>query len=341
MAEVELAEQPGARERVAQAGRTARWILRHLPELLIGLAALPSLVRLVGDHSRAWPIMIVAFAPVAAMALVPLGVLAAALHRRWAAAVALGLVVLNVVWLVPLWTAADGPDRDRPFGVATVNLQYGWADAAQVVDQVKRWDVDVLATTELTPESAAELRAAGIEKHLPHHVLAPDASAHGSGLWSRHPLTALPEWDGVHRMPGATARVEDRDVVVRVVHPFRTGRFSAASYRADYATLEKETARIDPDTPALLLGDFNATRDHGAFRKLLGDRWRDASEFAGSGLVPTWSPRYWIHPLIQLDHVLMSRHFGASEVSTFDLTGSDHQGVVADLWLAPEEPAGP
>ena len=52
-------------------------------------------------------------------------------------------------------------------------------------------------------------------------VVSPDLSAHGSGLWSRFPLTPGEDWQGIHHMPGATMRMTDRagrarDVLVRI-----------------------------------------------------------------------------------------------------------------------------
>lgn len=281
--------------------------------------------------------MVVTFTPQAALVLVALTGFAFAL-RRWRTGIAGALLVaVNAFWLAPLYVA-DDPPEGTDLVAMTVNLQYGWADADQVADAVREREVDVLGVTELTPEAVGALAAAGLDAALPHRVLSPDTDAHGSGLWARFPLTAADEWRGVHRMPGATMSVTDsggrvRDVAVRVVHPMRVGRYSAALYRADQRMLRDRLAAQPESIPALVLGDFNATRDHAAFRRLLGDRWRDATEYAGSGFVGTWSPRYWIPHLVQLDHILISRQFGARSTSAFEIRGSDHGALVARLVL--------
>ncbi|MBA3745148.1 endonuclease/exonuclease/phosphatase family protein [Sporichthya sp.] len=330
---------PIATERRATA-RARAWTLAvrfALPGLL-GCLALPSLFRLVGDHDRAWPIMIVTFVPPAALALVALTAFAFAL-RRWRTGIAGALLVaLNALWLAPLYVA-DGVPEGTDLVAMTINLQYGLADATEVADAVREHRVDVLGVTELTPEAVTALAAAGLDEALPYQVLSPDPYAHGSGVWSRFPLTPAEEWEGVHKMPGATLRVPEaggrtRDVAVRVAHPMRTGRFSAASYRADQGMLRERLAAQPANLPALVLGDFNATRDHAAFRRLLDDRWRDATEYAGSGYLGTWSPRYWIPHFVQLDHILISRQFGARSTTTFEVTGTDHGALVARLVLA-------
>lgn len=323
-----------------------RSLIRYGPGTLLALAALPTAVRVLGDHDRAWPILLVTFVPLAALVLLALTVGLLAL-RRWRAAGVGGLLVaLNLVWLAPLYVADDiaydVPSGGTDLVAMTVNLQYGWADSATVVEAVRDRRVDVLGVTELTAEAVTALGAAGLDRELPYRELAPDTDAHGSGLWSRYPLTPGEQWRGVHRMPGATVRVPtvggERDVIVRVAHPFRTGRYSAAAYRADQAMLRTRLAALPAAVPALVLGDFNATRDHAAFRRLLNDGWRDASEYAGSGLVRTWSPRYWVPHLVQLDHILLSEEFGARSTATFEVRGSDHGALVARLVLAPQGP---
>lgn len=326
---------PTAAERRAALRRHA---LRYGPAWLIAAAGLPSLVRLVGDHDRAWLIMIVTFVPVASLALVGLTALALALRRWRTGGVGVLLVALNVLWLAPLYVA-DDPPEGTDLVAMTVNLQYGWADAAQVTEAVRDRQVDLLGVTELTPEAVTALAAAGLDAVLPHKVLSPDFEAHGSGLWSRYPLTPQEEWRGVHRMPGATARVPERDgrtrdVLIRVAHPYRTARWNATSYQRDQALLRERLAAQPDDVPAIVLGDFNASRDHAAFRRLLSDGWRDATEYAGSGFVGTWSPRYWMPHFVQLDHILISRQFGARSTATFEVDGSDHGALVARLVLA-------
>ena len=313
-------------------------VVRYGPPGLVGVAALPSLVRLVGDHDHAWPIMVVTFVPPASLALVGLTGLALAL-RRWRTGIAGGLLVaLNAFWLAPLYIADDPPDGTDIVAM-TINMQYGWADAAKIADEVRARHVDILAVEELTPEAVGHLSAAGIDAALPYKVISPGVLAHGSGLWSRFPLTPAEQWEGVHHMPGATVHVPDRtgrvrDVLVRVAHPYRTARYNATSYRRDQSMLRQRLAAQPKDVPAIVLGDFNMSRDHQAFRRLLSDGWRDAPEYAGSGFVGTWSARYWMPHFVQLDHILISRQFGARSTATFGVDGTDHGALVARLVLA-------
>ncbi|MGQ0625768.1 MAG: endonuclease/exonuclease/phosphatase family protein [Sporichthyaceae bacterium] len=303
---------------------------------LLGAAAVPTAFRLVGDRGLPWPIMAVSFVPPAALVLLALTVLALGCRRWRAAGAGMALVALNVYWLVPLYVADEVPEGTDLVAM-TVNLQYGWGDAATVVEAVREHRVDVLGVTELTAPAITALQAAGLAAELPHRVLRPGELAHGSGLYSRYPVTPGEDWDGVHASPGAVLAFPTtggiREVIVRVAHPFRTGKFSAESYRNDHDALRARLAALPPEAPAIVLGDFNATRDHAAFRRLLADGWRDASEYAGEGYTPTWSPRYWLPYLLHLDHVLINGYLGARGTDTFMVDGTDHAGVLADLVL--------
>ncbi|MGQ0844174.1 MAG: endonuclease/exonuclease/phosphatase family protein [Sporichthyaceae bacterium] len=327
-----MSEGVTVRDRLA----TARSVVRRLLPFLLAAASFPSAVRLVGDRDLFWAIMAVAWVPVAAVVVALLGILAVALGRRTLAAVAAGVVVANAFWLAPLYVADEPPRSGTRIVAMTANLLYGWADLQALVSEVRERSVDVLALTELTPEAVVELEAGGLLRELPHRVLAPGERAHGSGLYARFPLTPAPDWEGgVHRWPGATASLDGQEVTIRVVHPFRTSKFNADLYRADYRLLQARMDRLAETGPALVLGDFNATRDHSAFRRVLGDRWRDAPEYAGSGYTPTWNLWQRLPAAIALDHILMNRHFGALSAGTWRLPGSDHHAVVADLVLAP------
>ncbi len=328
-----MSETASVRDRLSTVLGVAR---KAAPLLLVGASA-PSVIRLVGDHDLAWAVMLVVWLPVWTLLVAVLGVACLLFRRRVWAGIAAVVLLANALWLAPLFISDDAPRSGTRIIAMTANLRYGLADLPYVVEQVRERKVDVLALTEVTPEAVVALDAAGLGALLPHNAIDAGDRAHGSGLWARWPLTRAPDWEGgVHKWPGAVARIDGQDVVLRAVHPYRISRFHSDAYRADYRLLRARMNRLnDEGTPALVMGDFNASRDQSAFRNLLGDRWRDASEYAGSGLRPTWNILLWLPPVIQLDHILISRQFGAHSTRTADIPGSDHDAMIADLVLAP------
>ena len=294
----------------------------------------PTVIRLLGDHGLRYFVLASVLVPLLAFPLLALLGAQLLLRRTRLALVTAVLVVLNALWLVPRFVP-DTPQNGDPLVVMTANLRFGQADAEALVRLVREQRVDVLATQELTPGAVERLRAAGLERVLPHAELAAFRDADGCGLWSRYPLDALPALEARFQSPGAVVHAPNRDVAVRVLHPFPvTLTGGGGAFRADYARITEQVRELDEDLPTVLAGDLNASVDVAELRRLMGDRFRDASEVAGSGLLRTWSPRVGWPALLHLDHVLVDQHLDVRATRVLELEGSDHRAVVADLVLA-------
>ncbi|MEV6929264.1 endonuclease/exonuclease/phosphatase family protein [Dactylosporangium sp. NPDC051485] len=311
--------------------------------VVAGLAAAFAAVRLLGAERGTPLTQLVTYTPYAAAgALLAGGIVLAAgatgpgLLCLGAGVVLAGLVVSR---LVPGRAPADGV-RLR---VMAANLLFGAAATARFVEQVKVDDIDVLAVQELTEEGLAALHAAGIEALLPHRVVAPRPGGGGAALFSRHPIdepevrllppVPMAQTRGLVRVPGAGA------VLVESAHPYPPRRGWVRVWRDNLA----DQPRPDPaGPPVVLLGDFNATADHAALRRLLRAGFRDAASARGRGLAPTWPRKTSAHaalpfwtPPVPLDHVLVERRIGVREFGTRVIAGSDHWAVVAELVLKP------
>jgi len=292
-------------------------------------------MRLSGlEHGRL--VQVVAFTPyVAAWSLLPVA-FALATRRWWAAAVA-GLVVVGFAACVLPRAISDGadPGGGPALRVLTANLLAGAADPAALVELVRRERVDLLALQEFTPEAEAALAGHGLTELLPHHVGESRTGTSGSALYARFSLTGTgvrANAGGFRQAYGTLAVPGAQPVEVESVHP-------AAPYapevlpdwRADLAAQRAAT----PDGPTrILLGDFNATLDHAALRRLIDTGYRDAASVTGAGLTGTWGP-YDGDPIppVTIDHVLADRRIGVRAVAVHDLRGSDHRPLLAELVL--------
>lgn len=292
-------------------------------------------------------VQLLAFTPyVAAWSPVPVGI-AAALRRWRPAAVAAVASAALLACVLPRVVADDRPAGDGPVvRVLTANLLGGASDAAAVVGVVREHRVDVLAVQELSPEHMAALDRLGLVWLLPYR----SASPAGSGLFSRFPLVDT----GVRPNPGGFGQAYGT-VLVPDAGPLHVESVHASS---PYAVSQVPCWRADltaqpPATPAgpvrVLAGDFNATLDHAAFRRLLRTGYRDAADVVGAGLAGTWGP-YDGDPIppVTIDHVLVDRRIGVRAVSVHAVPGSDHRAVLAELAVpgrliatsATERPAG-
>lgn len=294
--------------------------------VLAGYVA-PRLVGVDGNRYLASGLALVPYVTVAGLVL---GVLAFAIAPWWTGAVLCGLTAILACLVVPRWVPR------RRAGAAGVrltvlasNLLFGQADVKTVVELVRAHDVDVLTLLELTPECADELGRAGLFELLPHRVLRPADGGRGSGIASRHPLTELALAEGTTlAQPSARLDVDGTPVEVVAVHPLPPPR-SVSVWRDELAALPTPDAIV-----RVLAGDFNASLDHAAFRRLLRAGYVDAARERGAALRPTW--RLGRLPLVTLDHVVVDARVAVTAFRVLNVPGSDHKAVCAQLVL----PAG-
>jgi endonuclease/exonuclease/phosphatase (EEP) superfamily protein YafD len=267
-------------------------------------------------------------------AAVPIPLLGAAVLRRPRALLAGGLVAAAFAAIVlPRAIGSGGPAAGGPtLRVLTANILFSRGDPGRIVDLVRRNHADVLSIQELTPDGVEALDQAGLRGELPYHVLDPRWGAAGTGIYSRYPLRATSPVPGAAMampraeltLPGGT-RVELTGV--HPVPPF--SRPNVRSWKRDLAALPD----ADPRGPVrILAGDFNATLDHARLRGVLGRGYADAADRAGKGLVLTWGLSIFDPPLT-LDHILVDKRVAVRRVDIYDLPGSDHRAVFAELRL--------
>ncbi|MFI7607573.1 endonuclease/exonuclease/phosphatase family protein [Micromonospora sp. NPDC049366] len=322
--------KPAADTRPGRVATTLCW-------LAVAPAALWAALRLAG-LDRGPAVQALAFTPyVAAWSPLPV-VLAFALRRRWAAAVAAVTAVALLAVVAPRAVAAEPPPATGPtVRLLTANLLAGAADPAVLVDLVRRHHVDVLVVQEFTPAAQADLDRLGLDRLLPHRQLNPLVGTPGSGLYARFPVSE----PGVRRHRGgwgftqayATVAVPGAPPVhVESAHP-------AAPYALDQLGFwHEDLAAQPPATPdgplRILAGDFNATLDHAPLRALLSTGYVDAADATGQGLVGTWGPYDGdLIPPVTIDHVLVDRRVAVQRVEVLDLPGTDHRPVLATLRL--------
>lgn len=261
-----------------------------------------------------------------------LGLVLFLIARGWKSAAAAGVIVASVLWMqvpmfVPEGRAASGPE----VSVMQSNLLFGEADAAAVVRAVRENRVEVLTVDELTPEVAQRLAAAGIEELLPHQFLQATGGGGGTGIYSRYPLRDTKKYDGF-RLNNLTATMEHPQrgpVAVFAFHPVPP----SVDFPAWTSELDRIREILDAQQgPAIVGADFNATRDHSAFRDLLRGRFVAAADQAGAGPLLTFpADRRW-GPVIGIDHILVADGT-AADVRSLTIPGSDHRAILAQVRL--------
>jgi endonuclease/exonuclease/phosphatase (EEP) superfamily protein YafD len=98
-----------------------------------------------------------------------------------------------------------------------------------------------------------------------------------------------------------------------------------------WSDLDAEPVPLADGPPRILIGDFNATLDHAALRRLIATGYRDAADATGQGLVRTWPDPGRPLPPVTIDHVLADRRIGVRKLSVHFVPQSDHRAVIAAL----------
>lgn len=318
--------------------RFGRLLTRLLAAPLIVLAAILTVAAALGQLGalRHDFDAFSAVRPQISVALALLGLLLAALRARIAAAAALALGVYGLATLGPAWRSpapAPAACATVPLRVAIANIEAVGSVAAHfggVEANLRALNADVVALVEASPRFYDA--ASGLRADLPHSV--GRKGAWGAVILSRHPLvdlTARPWPDGAPINELARLDLNGVQIGVAAFH----------LSRPIIGPQEREVAAIGPLLAALpdhriLLGDFNAA----PWSHAVAEIERDAGVRMTPGFLRTWRGVYpnpffgWRIPALygaQIDHVLTSAAFGVRAADVFDVPGSVHWGVVADL----------
>ena len=148
---------------------------------------------------------------------------------------------------------------------------------------VRSHRVDVLTVVELTTDEVARLRAAGLDRLLPHHELDPATYATGAGVWSRYPFSAVvgPRGMTFHTVAVRVDVPALKSFPVLAAHPVSPWPGPTASWARDLATLDRWMAR--PGDALVVGGDFLSSTDAPQLREMLHGGLADAAGQAHAG----------------------------------------------------------
>lgn len=289
-----------------------------------------------GDSDGITPVpQLLAFLP---WLLAPTGLaLALALLARWRTGMVWGVAVLGgLAWYIEPYGKISKPTGApvAELRVMTANVQFGWATDA-LIAAVEREKPAIVFVAECEYECSRALDDAfgGSGGAFPYRESVEGPESEGSVILSRFPLKGA---DGVRGttmgMPGAVADVQGHDVRLQLAHPMPPLPGQVGVWRRELGELRDYAAAGD-DQPTILAGDFNASQDHAAFRRILDTGMRDSSRLAGEARTPSWPSRTAPALGTQIDHVLVSADFSANKADFLELTDSDHHALVVDLTL--------
>ncbi|MEU2288877.1 endonuclease/exonuclease/phosphatase family protein [Streptomyces sp. NPDC013178] len=293
-----------------------------------------------GDTDAFTPVpQLLAFLP---WLLVPTGIgLLSSLLGRWLPGLVWGVVLLGLLaWFIEPYGKSSRPEgaavaRVR---VLTSNVEFGQATDA-LIAAVRREKPDLVFVEECEYGcQAAVTRELG--QTYPHRRAVAGGTSVGSVVLSRFPLTPAPAVPGHMGMPGAVADVDGHAVRLQLAHPMPPLPRQVALWKRELGRLRDFAAAHRDDGPLILAGDFNASQDHAAFRRILDTGLHDAARLAGEHRRPSWPARTAPTLGAQIDHVLVSEEFSASRARFLDLPDTDHRSLVVDVTLHQRDDKG-
>ncbi|MGN9755754.1 endonuclease/exonuclease/phosphatase family protein [Streptomyces sp. SD31] len=269
--------------------------------------------------------------------LVPTGVglLLALFSRRWSGVVWAVALFGLLAWFIEPYgkTGEPGGPALVSFRVLTSNVEFGHATDA-LVAAVRREKPDLVFVQECEYTCDARLREA-LGTGYPHRAAQVAGGSAGSVVLSRFPLDPTDPVPGTMAMPGAVADVRGHAVRLQLAHPMPPLPGRTDLWRRELGELRDFAAENTGDgrTPLVLAGDFNASQDHAAFRRILDTGLRDAARLTGHDRTPSWPARTTPAFGVQIDHVLVTADFSVRTARFLDLPGTDHRALLVDVTL--------
>lgn len=270
--------------------------------------------------------------------LLPAGIaLLLALLARWRTGMVWAVAVLAVTgWFVRpydtgLTDAPPGPVVAR-LEVVTSNVEFGNATEA-LVATIRREQPDLVFVQECDGSCSDALTAEVSRTDYPYRNVIEGDWASGSAILSKHPLRPAPGIAATLGMPGSVAVVGGRTVNLQLAHPLPPILSGVDDWQRELGLVRTYAAGAKGQ-PTVLAGDFNATQDHAAFRRILdAGRLRDSATLGGAARTPSW-PAAARRPLgAQIDHVLVSEDFSVRTARFLDLADTDHRSLLVELEL--------
>ena len=253
------------------------------------------------------------------------------------------LVVSHITWVLPNFSRAD----DLPAAAAAApkltvlsqNIKYDNATPERVIETIRDANADVVMLQELTWDTSALLKRSGVFADYPYSFDELDGGgASGIGMWSKIKFDSKRKAELGHAALRVELTVDNRQVTLWNIHTYSPLRQNGNEVDLWKLGLQQTATALHGESGNVIAaGDFNATRMHHSYRKIVDNGYHDEHVRLGQGNARTWPVDYeWTAPfggLIQIDHVLTHGNVRAVKITQTPGLGSDHRGNLTTFAL--------
>ena len=269
------------------------------------------------------------------------------------------LFLISLKSYTPYWfgrfrsARKEKPENYQEIRVMTLNCRYGKANASQIIETAKKYNVNTLLLQELSESLVKNLEKLGIYEIFPTSCVG-SKSEHNNGGFNAifTQYSAISTCNNAVKIEAASVPSvttcldfgDAKNVCVKFAsaHPKSPMRGCSAwsegiraLAKVGNAAETTETAETcELSTLTILTGDLNSSIDHPSFRSLLKSGFLDASICLGKRL-KTW-PTWLKWPNLTLDHVLFcakNLHAKAVWQKNAVIDGTDHLAYIASIAL--------
>ena len=225
----------------------------------------------------------------------------------------------------------------------TLNCRYGHANAEQIIDIAKKYNVDTLLLQEVSETLVKKLFERDIDKLFTTHQIGEKSANDNGGFNAIFTKRSAQKSLGksikfnAANIPLITTKIDNITVNFASAHTKSPMR-GCAAWSEGILSLSN-ICEIEKDENSKILtviaGDFNSIFDHPSFRKLLKSGLRDTAIELGMRL-RTW-PAWLRWPNITLDHVLFKSNncFAKPQFhKSIVIDGTDHLAYITYIRLS-------
>lgn len=194
-------------------------------------------------------------------------------------------------------------------------------------------DADVISVQEVAP-CWAEALVHGLADRYPYAHIEPRDNCYGIALFSRIPFHEV-RTITLHGTPMIEALFTMNERPVRLLAVHATSPISYVHFQQRNRQLQALGHHLaQDDTATVLIGDLNTVPWDRAYQRLCTRAGLCSTTSVGQRTWPSIGPL----AMIPLDHLLISPGIVLSGLSTVHVPGSDHKGLLADIYLPSHAP---